>query len=79
MNQRYDQSVGRTVVGLGLALVVAGLLLMLGERFHIRLGRLPGDVSWEGRSGSFYFPVVTCVLVSLVLTLGMWLLGKLKP
>jgi hypothetical protein len=79
MNQRYDQSVGRTIAGLGVALVVIGLLVMLAERFHIRLGRLPGDIAWEGKKGSFYFPVVTCVLVSLVLTVGMWLLGKLKP
>jgi ABC-type tungstate transport system substrate-binding protein len=78
MNQRYDQSVGRTIAGLGLVLVVVGLLMMLGERFHIRLGRLPGDIAWEGKNGSFYFPVVTCVLVSLVLTLGMWIVGKLR-
>ena len=79
MNQRYDQSVGRTIAGLGLVLVVVGLLMMLAERFQIRLGRLPGDIAWEGKNGSFYFPIVTCVLVSLLLTLGMWLMGKLKP
>jgi ABC-type tungstate transport system substrate-binding protein len=78
MNQRYDQSVGRTIAGLGLVLVVVGMLMMLGERFQIRLGRLPGDIAWEGKNGSFYFPVVTCVLVSLVLTLGMWIVGKLR-
>jgi hypothetical protein len=79
MNQRYHQSVGRTIASLGLVLVIVGLLMMLGERFHIRLGRLPGDIAWEGKNGSFYFPIVTCVLVSLALTLGMWLVGKLKP
>jgi hypothetical protein len=64
---------------LGVALVVIGLLIMLAERWHIPFGRLPGDIVWQGKNGSFYFPVVTCVLVSLVLTLGVWLLGKLKP
>ena len=78
MNQRYDQSVGRTITGLGLVLVIVGLGMMLAERFHIRLGRLPGDIAWEGKNGSFYFPIVTCVLVSLLLTVGMWLVGKLK-
>jgi hypothetical protein len=79
MNQRYDRSVGRTIAGLGALLVVLGLLIMLAERFHIRLGRLPGDIAWEGKNGSFYFPVVTCLLISVILTLGMWLFGKLKP
>ena len=79
MNQRYDQSVGRTIAGLGLVLVVVGLLVMLGERLNIRLGRLPGDIAWEGKNGSFYFPIVTCILVSAALTLGMWLFRKLKP
>jgi hypothetical protein len=71
--------VGRTVAALGIVLVIIGLLMMLGERFHIRLGRLPGDIAWEGKNGSFYFPIVTCVLVSVALTLGMWLLRKFKP
>jgi hypothetical protein len=78
MNQRYDRIVGRTIAGLGVTLVVIGLLIMLAERFHIPFGRLPGDIAWQGKNGSFYFPIVTCILVSLVLTVGMWLLGKLK-
>ncbi len=75
----------RTIAGLGASalLLLSALLMMLGERFHIRLGRLPGDIAvaaWEGKNGSFYFPIVTCVmLVSLVLTVGMWIVsGKLK-
>lgn len=78
MNQRYDRSVGRTVLGLGILFVIVGLILMLAERFHIHLGRLPGDIAWEGKRGSFYFPIVTCALLSILLTLGMWLLGKWK-
>jgi hypothetical protein len=79
MNQRYDQIVGRTIAGIGVALVVIGLLMMLAERLNIPFGRLPGDIAWQGKNGSFYFPVVSCIVLSLVLTLGMWLLGKLKP
>ena len=59
--------------------MVIGLLIMLAERFYIPLGRLPGDIAWQGKNGSFYFPIVTCVLLSLALTLGMWLLGKFRP
>jgi hypothetical protein len=71
--------VGRIIAGLGLALVIIGLLVMLAERLHLPLGRLPGDIAWQGKNGSFYFPIVTCVLLSLALTLGMWLLGKFRP
>ena len=59
----------------GAALVIAGLcwpyLSMLG------LGRLPGDIVVQGEHGGFYFPVVTCLVVSLVLSLIFWLAGKL--
>jgi hypothetical protein len=49
---------------------------MLAERVGIKLGRLPGDIVVRGKSGWFYFPVVTCVLVSLVLTLLSWFLRR---
>jgi len=41
------------------------------------LGRLPGDIRWEGESGSFYFPIVTCLLVSLLLSFALWVIGRL--
>jgi len=53
-----------------------GLLFTLGDKMPIKLGRLPGDIRIEGKSGGFYFPVVTCLLVSVVLSLVMWLFGK---
>ena len=59
----------------GVALVVAGLAWPLLSR--LGLGRLPGDISIQGEHGGFYFPVVTCLVVSLVLSLIFWLAGKL--
>jgi hypothetical protein len=44
----------------------------------LRLGRLPGDIAYQGRHGSFYFPVVTCILLSVALTLILWLVQWLK-
>jgi hypothetical protein len=44
----------------------------------LRLGRLPGDIAYQGKHGSFYFPVVTCILLSVVLTLVLWLVQWLK-
>lgn len=67
---------GRWLVFAGILIVIAGLVAMLGERFGIHLGRLPGDIRIEGRRGGFYFPVVTCILLSLVLSLIGWLFGR---
>jgi hypothetical protein len=61
--------IGRTLIFLGIALVVIGVLLTLG----VRIGRLPGDIEIRGKNSVFYFPVVTCIIVSLVLSLVMWL------
>jgi hypothetical protein len=60
---------GRLLIYAGIALVVAGGLVILAERAGIHPGRLPGDIRIEGRRGGFYFPVVTCLLISAVLTL----------
>ncbi len=67
---------GRLLIGAGIALIVVGLLFILGEKLGIRLGRLPGDIRIEGRHGGFYFPVVTCLLLSVLLTLIGWLFGR---
>ena len=69
-------SLGRTLLTLGGLLVLAGLFVMVLERSPLRLGRLPGDIVIKGRHGSFYFPVVTCLLLSAVFSLLMWLLRK---
>ena len=76
---------GRGVLDVELALpesfedlVVVGALLLLGARLPLRLGRLPGDIAIEGRRGSFYFPVVTCLLLSMAMTLIFWLVGFLR-
>jgi len=61
---------------LGLVLVAAGVLVTLGARLPMKLGRLPGDVVIRGKSGVFYFPIVTCIIVSAVLSLVMWLIGR---
>ena len=53
-----------------------GVLVSLGDKLPIKLGRLPGDIRIEGKSGGFYFPVVTCLLLSAALSLIMWLFGK---
>jgi hypothetical protein len=68
--------VGRTVIIIGLILVAVGILMMLGDKLPIKLGRLPGDIVLRGKNGVFYFPIVTCLVVSAILSLAMWLIGR---
>lgn len=69
---------GRILILAGVILIALGLWVSYGPRLPIRLGHLPGDIHWEGKNGSFHFPVVTCVLLSLVLSLAMWLARRLR-
>jgi hypothetical protein len=67
---------GRAFIAIGVALVILGLLLTVGEKFPIRLGRLPGDIVVRGKNTTFYFPLVTSLLVSALLSAVMWLIGR---
>ena len=66
--------VGKLLILVGVALVLAGALWLLGER--IGLGRLPGDIVVRGERFTFYFPLATCVLLSLLLSLLVWLVKR---
>jgi len=69
---------GKTLILVGVTVAGLGGILFLGGRLPLRLGRLPGDIAIQGRRGSFYFPIVTCLLLSVVFTLVMWLVGWLR-
>ncbi len=68
--------VGKILIAVGLAIALLGALIWLGGRLHLPLGRLPGDIRVEHDNFKFYFPLTTCILISLVLTLIFWLLRK---
>lgn len=68
--------IGKILIVIGLALAVLGGVLWLGGRVNLPLGRLPGDIRIEREHFKFYFPLATCVLLSVVMTLILWLLGK---
>jgi len=67
---------GRLLIIAGIVLIAAGLVLTFAGRLPIRLGRLPGDIYVQGKNSSFYFPLTTCILISVVLSLVMWLLRR---
>lgn len=62
----------------GLLLLVAGLLVVGLGRMGLPLGRLPGDINLRGRSGSFSFPIVTCLVLSAIASLVLWLVGRMR-
>ena len=64
----------RLLIMLGLVLVAVGLLWPWAAR--LGLGRLPGDIAMRGEHGSFYFPIVTCLVISLVISAIFWLIGR---
>ncbi len=65
---------GRTLIVVGLAIAAVGLLWPWISR--LGLGRLPGDIRIQGEHGAFYFPIVTCIVVSVVLSFVLWLIGR---
>jgi hypothetical protein len=70
--------IGRAMVGIGLLLVLLGALVMLAARFGLPLGRLPGDFSYKGRSFSFYFPLGTSILISIVLSAILYFISRFR-
>jgi hypothetical protein len=69
-------SLGRMLIRLGLLVAALGVLVSIGEKLPIRLGRLPGDIFIRGKHSVFYFPLMTCLLISLLLSLVLWLTNR---
>lgn len=67
---------GKLLVVVGLILVVVGVILVLLGRTNLPLGRLPGDFLYRGKNTTFYFPLATSILLSAVLSVVLYLLGK---
>ena len=69
---------GKALLGLGIVLALIGAVLMLAGRFDLPLGRLPGDFAWRGKNISFYFPLGTSILISIVLSILFYLFSHLR-
>lgn len=61
---------------LGVIVVVLGVIMSLGEKFPIRLGHLPGDIVIRGKNSVFYFPIVSSLIVSAILSFILWLFNR---
>jgi Protein of unknown function (DUF2905) len=72
------RELGRALLILGTVSVIVGAALYFGVRLPFRFGRLPGDIIHRGEHATFYFPVVTCLVVSVVLSILFWLLSNYR-
>ena len=72
------REIGRLLLILGVVLVALGAFFYFGGRLPFRLGRLPGDIIHRGEHSTFYFPIVTCIVVSVGLTLLFWIIGHFR-
>jgi Protein of unknown function (DUF2905) len=72
------REIGKLLLIAGVLLVVFGGFMLLGGRLPFRFGRLPGDIVYQGRHGSFYFPIVSCILFSLLLTVFFWIVNLFR-
>jgi hypothetical protein len=72
------RELGRMLLLLGGLLFIVGAFFFFGGKLPFRLGRLPGDIVHKGEHTTFYFPIMTSILLSIGLSLLFWLIGRLR-
>jgi len=72
------RDIGRTLLIFGGILALVGAFFYFGGKLPFRLGRLPGDISYKSEHSAFYFPVVTCLALSVALSLILWLINHFR-
>jgi len=72
------RELGKTLLVVGGILALVGAFFYFGGKLPLHLGRLPGDIVREGEHSSFYFPLTTCILLSVGLSLLLWLISRLR-
>jgi Protein of unknown function (DUF2905) len=72
------RELGRALLILGAVSALVGALLYFGARLPFRLGRLPGDIIHRGEHTTFYFPIVTCLVISVVLSVLFWFFSNFR-
>ena len=69
---------GKILLSFGVILVALGAILWLLGRTSLPIGRLPGDIIYRGKNTTFYFPLTTSILLSVVLSLALYLISKFR-
>jgi len=70
------ENIARFIILAGIALIVIGVIVFGLAKLNFPLGRLPGDIRIEGQNGTFYFPLATSILISIVLTILLNVIGR---
>lgn len=68
--------IGKSMIVIGLIIVLFGILLTFNDKLPFSLGKLPGDIIYKKENGTFYFPITTSIIISIVLSLIFTLFGK---
>jgi len=69
---------GKLLMLVGGVLAIVGIVLVLFGRMHVPIGRLPGDIVYRGKNTTFYFPIVTSIALSVVLSLVMYVVCRFR-
>ena len=69
---------GRMLVFVGGLLLVIGLVLILAGKINLPIGRLPGDIVYRGKNTTFYFPLMTSILLSVILSLVLYFVNRMR-
>jgi heme/copper-type cytochrome/quinol oxidase subunit 2 len=69
--------IGRCLIVLGLLIVALGCAVLAG-RLNLPFGKLPGDITWHGKNSVVYFPITTSIIVSIVLSLILYLISRFR-
>jgi len=72
------QQFGRTLLLLGAILIAVGAFLYFGGKLPFRLGRLPGDIVHRSQNSTFYFPLVSCLVISVFISLILWIINQFR-
>jgi hypothetical protein len=67
---------GKILIFLGVLLAVFGVVLVFGSRLHLPISWLPDDIVYRGKNTTVYFPIVTSILISIVLSVVLYLIGR---
>ncbi|WP_373032145.1 DUF2905 family protein [Sulfurovum sp.] len=68
--------IGKSLIFIGIVIIIIGTVLLFNDRLPFNLGKLPGDISYKKENFSFYFPITTSILISIILSLLFYLFGR---
>lgn len=67
---------GKLLIYAGGLLILIGVIVIVAGRMHVPLGRLPGDINYRGKNTAFYFPITTCIVLSILLSFILWIVNR---